>query len=276
MKRPTHRKSSSVTFADQADTKGKEPERQTLHTKVDSQEESRRRERRRSEAKNAIALGNVVNGPGPVADSDDEYPLHPGMNMPMQMQMQMPGAAPFPPQGSDMWNTWSRQPMFNGMAMPNPQQFMAPTPSPGADMHFMAAHQQAMMIAKQTYQMAVAQQAMAAAADEWERSSNVSGMPGWGGGSVMFPAASRSVYGGSAIGGPASSYGGGWGSRSVYGENFGPSVTRNSFVGQPMPPMPPMAPSSFNRNSGMEGPSRQRARSGVQDPAGPPSSWKRR
>jgi hypothetical protein len=42
--------------------------------------------------------------------------------------------------------------------------------------NMMAAHQQAMMFAKQAYQMAVAQQAMAAAAEEWERGSALSGI----------------------------------------------------------------------------------------------------
>jgi len=41
-----------------------------------------------------------------------------------------------------------------------------------------ALHQQAMMIAKQTYQLAVAQQAMRDAGDEWERGSAVSGWTG--------------------------------------------------------------------------------------------------
>lgn len=49
----------------------------------------------------------------------------------------------------------------------------------GMDPRLVAAHQQAMLIAKQTYQYAVAQQAMRDAADEWERGSSVSG---WGGG----------------------------------------------------------------------------------------------
>jgi len=146
---------------------------------------------------------------------------------------------------------------------------MVPSPPPGADMHYLAAHQQAMMIAKQTYQMAVAQQAMAAAAEQWERSSNVSGIPGWGGGSVIFPGPAQSVYAGSVVGG-SSTYGGGWGSRSVYGESFGPSMSRSSFVGQPMPP------SAFNRASPKDGPPRQRTRSGVQDVGGPPTSWKKR
>lgn len=135
---------------------------------------------------------------------------------------------------------------------------------------FAQAHQQAMLIAKQAYQMAVAQQAMKEAGDEWERGSSVSG---WGGGGtsrssvmpdftgggmgmmgmggqqggagMMFPAGSRSVYGGSEYGGGGgadnmSSVGGGWGSRSVYGENFGPSTdNRTSRASMMMrPPMP--------------------------------------
>ena len=48
------------------------------------------------------------------------------------------------------------------------------------DPRVFAAHQQAMLIAKQTYQLAVAHQAMRNAADEWERGS---AMSGWGGGS---------------------------------------------------------------------------------------------
>jgi hypothetical protein len=46
------------------------------------------------------------------------------------------------------------------------------------DPRVFAVHQQAMMIAKQTYQLAVAQQAMQDAADEWERGSAVSGWTG--------------------------------------------------------------------------------------------------
>jgi serine/arginine repetitive matrix protein 2 len=63
----------------------------------------------------------------------------------------------------------------------NSQQFMMPQASP--DPNFLAAHQQAMMFAKQAYQMAVAQQAMAAAGNEWESSTMSSslGMGGMGG-----------------------------------------------------------------------------------------------
>jgi hypothetical protein len=122
-------------------------------------------------------------------------------------------------------------------------------PPPNADPRFLAAHQHAMMVAKQAYQMAVAQQAMAAANEEWERGSSVSafssmgmgmgmgggmppmggmGMPGmmpgaygmgWNNPAMMFSSA-QSMYAGSTAG---SELGAGWGTRSEYG---GPS--RNS------------------------------------------------
>ena len=55
------------------------------------------------------------------------------------------------------------------------------------DPRVFAVHQQAMMIAKQTYQLAVAQQAMRDAADEWERGSAISGFTGGGRSSVGAP-----------------------------------------------------------------------------------------
>ncbi|KAH9170627.1 hypothetical protein EDB89DRAFT_2071834 [Lactarius sanguifluus] len=60
------------------------------------------------------------------------------------------------------------------------------------DPRMLMAHQQAMMIAKQTYQLAVAQQAMRDAADECERGSAVSG---WGGGGGRPSIAAPSVLG---------------------------------------------------------------------------------
>lgn len=136
-----------------------------------------------------------------------------------------------------------------GMGL-NPAQFMIPPAQAGADPAFLVAHQQAMHIAKQAYQYAVAQQAMAAAADEWERGSSVSaftapgggvgmgmgmgglgagGMNGmWGGGASMFPSGPRSMYAGSNGGGAMSEAG--WGAASVYGESFGPSNARRSQV----------------------------------------------
>ena len=106
---------------------------------------------------------------------------------------------------------------------PNPmlQQFMPP-PSQSTGPHLLAAHQHAMMAAKQAYQLAVAQQAMQAAGDEWERGSTV----GWpsSASTMMFPTGPRSMYTGSVYGG--SEYGGptsGWTTSSVYGGGFGPS-----------------------------------------------------
>lgn len=122
-----------------------------------------------------------------------------------------------------MGNAWIPQ--------PNPmlQQFMPPPPPPqGTDTHLLAAHHHAMMAAKQAYQLAVAQQAMQAAGDEWERGSTL----GWpsSASTTMFPAGPRSMYAGSIYGG--SEYGGptsGWGTSSVYGGGFGPSPSnRNS------------------------------------------------
>ena len=130
-----------------------------------------------------------------------------------------------------------------GMNMMPPQQFMITPPPPSADPTFLAAHQQAMLIAKQAYQYAVAQQAMQAAGDEWERGSSVSGfnpgggmgmgMPGygmnpmWGNSSPIFPPAPRSMYAGSAYGAPSEAN---WGSASVYGESFGPAGNRSSRI----------------------------------------------
>ena len=150
---------------------------------------------------------------------------------------------------------WQQPGMSPQMAMGNmgaaPQPFMIPPPPPNADQTYLAAHRQALMIAKQAYQYAVAQQAMAAAGEEWERGSSVSGftpsngmnmmggmnygMPGMGGMSglspamagmwgsrPMFPQGPQSTYAGSNIGAASEL---GWGSASVYGENFGPSIT---------------------------------------------------
>ena len=71
------------------------------------------------------------------------------------------GAGPGHPGGMD---TAAGMNMNMGMGMVDPRVF--------------AVHQQAMMIAKQTYQLAVAQQAMRDAADEWERGSAMSGWTG--------------------------------------------------------------------------------------------------
>ncbi|THH01219.1 hypothetical protein EW026_g1448 [Hermanssonia centrifuga] len=208
-----HRRGPSVTFDDEPDTRGRPP------TKSGEINEERRNERRRSEAKAAIELGHVVNGRIQLeADDDDDRPLN---NMGPRMSMANPMMNFTPPSPMN----WQGQP---NAAMLNPQQFMYP---PGnTDPRFLAAHQQAMMVAKQAYQMAVAQQAMAAANEEWERGSNTSafgnmglgmgmggmgmnpmgqmGMPmlpgGYGmnwnnSGAMMFPS-STSMYGGSVAG----------------------------------------------------------------------------
>jgi serine/arginine repetitive matrix protein 2 len=221
-------------------------------------------------------------------------------------------------------------PMMTGMSqmsgwgmptgMMNPQQFMPMQPPSNADPAFLAAHQQAMHIAKQAYQMAVAQQAMAAAADEWERQSNAGGsvygfpssassvggfggnpmmgMGGWGGG-MMFSSA-RSAYGGSVYAGSEAGWGG---TRSVYGETFGPDP-RGSMYSQAgdrrsrVPPVPSSTsgqgrsgqafPQSDTGHLNVPGqPSRPRPRT-KSSPGGrsgdgsspsrtpPPSSWTRR
>ncbi|KAK6984927.1 hypothetical protein R3P38DRAFT_3230952 [Favolaschia claudopus] len=177
------------------------------------------------------------------------------MNMPMTpaMGMNMPTSFAFPSHSGPSAAGWGLSPL-------NPQQFMIPAPP---DPSFYAAHQQAMMIAKQAYLTAVGQQAMAAAGEEWERGSSVGGSVygGGGGGSVyggsggsvygggggmggwgpsLFPPGPQSMYGGGG-GGARSEYGGGGGarsdyggggggnwnsSRSVYGESFRPSTDR--------------------------------------------------
>lgn len=178
-----------------------------------------------------------------------------GMNPMMSIPPMPMGFAGSPGSGG-----WAQQPMVT------PAQFAPPQPT---DPTFFAAHQQAMMIAKQAYQMAVAQQAMAAAGDEWERGSSVGGfgggasrvsvygggpsapmmsspqvMPfgmmgmgamgmqntgGWAPGPVMFPTAPRSMYGG--IGGAQSEYGGG--GRGGGGWNSSRSVYGESFGPSP-------------------------------------------
>ena len=134
-------------------------------------------------------------------------------------------------------------PASPSMPMMSPQQFIPPPSDP----RMLAAHQHAMMVAKQAYQMAVAQQAMAAANDEWERGSTTSaftspmgmssmgmGMPmgmgmgmgvngmgmlpgGYGMNYPMFANSAQSMYAGSVIG---SELGTAWGTKSEYG---GPS-----------------------------------------------------
>lgn len=184
--------------------------------------------------------------------------------------------------------------MGNPWAQPNPmlQQFMPPPQN--TDSQLMAAHQHAMMAAtmaaKQAYQLAVAQQAMQAAGEEWERGSTL----GWpsNASAVMFPTGPRSLYAGSIYGG--SEYGGptgGWAAGSVYGGGFGPSqsnrnsaMMRNYQQNGPVPSRNPrIAPLSPETRQ-----PRQRTKTGPDRPAEtliqqqqkgrgrtPPSSWSR-
>lgn len=162
----------SVTFEDP-------PTKTRERAKSEASQEERRKERRRTEAKAAIEVcvlfvnqgtieltgvkfGKLVNGRGPLRDdADDDWNRHGAARMSMDGGMMQPG-----------WGA-----MGMGVA---------------SDPALFAAHQRAMMIAKHTYQMAVAQHAMAVAGEEWERSSSI----GFG--------SSGSVYGGSG----ASAYGG--------------------------------------------------------------------
>ncbi|KAF7318582.1 hypothetical protein HMN09_00368700 [Mycena chlorophos] len=240
---PAQRRSVSFDF-DEPAIKGK------LKAVPVVDEEQRRRERRRSEAKAAIELGNIVNGPGPVPDddSDDDVPItqtrngsnlnlaamNPaamGMNPQMGMGMGMPMMPPQMPMGMQM----PMQPMWPQMqmgmqpqAMLSPGQFMM---SPPSDPNLMAAHQQAMLYAKQAYQMAVAQQAMAAAGEEWER------------GSTMGGGRAPSVFGGSmsVVGGMGGGAGAGQGALSPFGMGLAMLNAQNS--GSPM--MFPSGPRSM-------------------------------
>lgn len=208
-------------------------------------------------------------------DDDDDLPINQtmprmapvnpmmGMGMGANMGMSMP-VMNFASPGAGGAPNWS--PMG---PMLSPAPFIPPTP---ADPAFLAAHQQAMMYAKQAYQMAVAQQAMAAAADEWERGSAISGFGGggsvyggsayggygngWSTGSAIFPN-TNSMYGG-GFSSSRSEYGGGGGrgqsgwssARSTYGESFGPDRHagggnrssrhggRDSTLFPPVPPVP--------------------------------------
>ena len=130
---------------------------------------------------------------------------------------------------------------------------MMPQPPVNADPAFLLAHQQAMVIAKQTYPMTVSQQVMTAANDDWERGSSIAGLTRGGGGSPpsiyggtvysinmnmptanmgmgagmgatmpsMFPSSPASMYVGDGASVVDSTTGGvGWGSASVYGAAF--------------------------------------------------------
>ena len=173
------------------------------------------------------------------------------------------------------WDQWRMSQFGIGPGQPTttPSPYsMMPQPPVNADPAFLVAHQQAMLIAKQTYQMAVAQQAMAAANDEWERGSSIAGLTRGGGGSPpsiyggtpsmygmnmnmpmanmgmgtgmgmgmgvtmpsMFPASPASMYVGDGASVAGSTMGGvGWGSASVYGAAFtGTGRSRRSSGGK--------------------------------------------
>lgn len=167
---------------------------------------------------------------GSIKLGDDEDPTM-GMNPRMSVMNPMMRMGPMG-LGMGMGMPQQNMPMMMGspwMVQPGPilQQFTSPPPQT-TDSQLLAAHQHAMMAAKQAYQLAVAQQAMQAAGDEWERGSTL----GWpsSASTVMFPTGPRSMYAGSIYGG--SEYGGptgGWTAGSVYGGGFGPSTSnRNS------------------------------------------------
>lgn len=216
-------------------------------------------------------LGKIVNGRGPIATDDDDAPLE---NMGPRMSMYNPMMGAGMGIGMGGINVTPPTPGMHGWPSPlTPQGMMNVNPMfpmPGqqnanananADPGFLAAHQQAMMAAKQAFQMAIAQQALAAANEEWERGSTATsaygGFGGMGGMNMPPPlpfpgmnmnmgmggmgmgmgnpwqmyASSQSMYAGSVIGGgselgataPARSpgAGAGWGSRSMYGEQGG-------------------------------------------------------
>jgi serine/arginine repetitive matrix protein 2 len=186
-------------------------------------------------------------------------------------------------QPNNIWGFWGASPGNTHVGqMPG----YISASSSAIDSTFLAAHQHAMAIAKQTYQMAVAQQAMAAAADEWERGSAVfrglgggGGLWGWGG---MYSSGSRSMYAGS-VGGPSN-----WGTASLYGDSIG-SMSAHSLPTSAMLPQQVVFPPSFYSSSASEGPQdsvrpRQRTRTAPSSqgipvlPAqnsAPPSSWKK-
>ncbi|KZO91886.1 hypothetical protein CALVIDRAFT_567904 [Calocera viscosa TUFC12733] len=167
------------------------------------EEEVRRHERRKSEARAAIELGNIVNGPGPELTPDD-------MDVP---QTALPKIAPLfsaPPSSFTPPMTAPYTPTFaNPMAMGNPyflpgpagnpyfpalgQPFLGapvlPMPGLAVNPNLAAAHQQAMLVARQQFQYTMAQQAMAAAGEAWDLNLSVAS-------GSMLGTPSGSVYGG--------------------------------------------------------------------------------
>ncbi|KAI0027756.1 hypothetical protein K488DRAFT_74296 [Vararia minispora EC-137] len=222
-----HKKRASVSFADEDGGEGA------------AEVEQRRRERRRSEARAAIELGNVINGKAPLVDEEDGVPLNAHMAVPFpsgfpQQYPMQPGSMP------------TSMPLNAGMNMPmNPMMMPADmginVNMAGMDPRMMAAHQQAMLIAKQTYQWAVAQQAMREAGDEWERGST------WGGSRApsVFMGSGASVVGAPSGGSPTAAMG-----MSPMGMNMGmPNMSMGMpNMGMGMPNMPPMP---MNMSMGM-------------------------
>ncbi|KAI0830872.1 hypothetical protein BC628DRAFT_909549 [Trametes gibbosa] len=257
-----HRKSASVSFdePERGRPGARDRDRDAEKAEGSDPDERRRRERRRSEAKAAIELGKIVNGRGPIeTDDDDDGARVENVGPRMSMFNPMLGNG-----GMGSVNVTPPTPIGFGApqtppGMYNPAQagagFMFPMMPPNADPAFFAAHQQAMFAAKQAFQMAVAQQALAAANEEWERGSTATsafgGFGGMNGGGGMYPGmnmnmgmglgmgpwqnpmmfpSSQSMYAGSVIGGSelgvntpsrGGGGGGGWGSRSAYGEPSG-------------------------------------------------------
>jgi hypothetical protein len=94
--------------------------------------------------------------------------------MGLQGQWGPSAAAPF----GDQFANLSMQNFLNAGAGPGLAGGMSAGMNMGAGMvdpRVLAVHHHAMMIAKQTYQLAVAQQAMRDAGEEWERGSTISG-----------------------------------------------------------------------------------------------------
>ncbi|CAE6458642.1 unnamed protein product [Rhizoctonia solani] len=252
-------------------------------------DEARRKERRRSEAKKSVELGNVINGPGPFPDDEDEDAIsmgHSQMGHTMGM-MGMgwnqsgffpPGGAAFggPPGFPTSQSMPFLHPQMTGQPMPMP--FMPAPPPPGANEAYLQAHQQAMIIAKQTYLQAVAQQAMAAATEQWERSSNMGGSVYGGSQSSMnmgmMGMPMMGMYAGSSY--AASAYEGsvaGWGSASAYGGPSGPRSVyggggaRSEFGGGIR-----SKPAGQNRARGKTQTGGSDAQAARRDPV-PPSTW---
>ncbi|KAG8959679.1 hypothetical protein FRC03_007630 [Tulasnella sp. 419] len=281
--------------------------------------EERRKERRRSEAKQAIQMGNAINGPLPDVDVDNESIYsgsnhHHSQNQVNPMNMGMPGANM--PMGMGSPWEWNQQQMLMmlanqsmntlpGIGVPS---FMPQAGAGGQQQQgnvdpaaFLSAHQQAMLYAKHTFQLAIAQQAMQAAGEEWERSSHAGGsvMNGMGGGGtplmgmgmnmpmgmsplgmgmmgmpgMMFPSAPASVYGGSVAG---SVYGGGSGSR------LGVPVPRSgqSDIGLGSPPnagkqRPRTRTASGVGSLPLQHQRNQNQNQGIPRKPSPPSSWKK-